>query len=160
MRTIKKMMAEYDSLPEHKRHEVWEVIEEYLKDISHSAKKEMGYKLAVIVYGECLTLEEAQHIVEERFGGESGGHHWTVEEIKGLAQTKNIDFDKEPYSLGDLYAVMHSEYYNHYDFIYSLASEQSKITDYAFKLAQGFLDDEDAPHYGKGKARKYFHFVI
>lgn len=82
-----------------------------------------------------MTIEEAQHIVEERFGGESAGQHWT-------------------------YAVMHSEYYNHYDFIYSLTSEQSKITDYAFKLAKGFLEDEDAPYYGKGKARKYFHFVI
>ena len=24
----------------------------------------------------------------------------------------------------------------------------------------GFLDDEDAPEHGKGKARKYFHFVV
>lgn len=156
MRTIKKMMAEYDSLPEHKRHEVWEVMEEYLKDLSHSAKKEMGYKLAVIVHGECLTMEEAEHIVEERFGVESSGHHWTMDEVKSLAHAKGVNFEKKHYSLGDLYAMMHAEYYNHCEFIHMLTTDSDKKAEYAFKLADGFLEDE----HGKGKARKYFHFVV
>ena len=151
MRTIKKMMDEYAALSEHKRHEVWEIMEKYYADLDESDKKEMSYELAVVVYGECLTAEEAQHIVHKMHDGE----HWTMDEVKSLASAKGVNFEKEHYSVGDLYAIMHAEYHNHHEFIHSLTPDQGRISEYTFKLAHGFLDDE----HGKGKARKYFHFV-
>lgn len=160
MRTIKKMMDEYAALSEHKRHEVWEIMEKYYKDLDESDKQEMGYELAVVVYGECLSEHEARHIVSEMYGHCESGEHWTIDEIKSLAQSKGINFDKEHYSCGDLYAMMHAMYYDHYDFISMMTSDSGKIAEYSFKLAHGFLDDEDAPEHGKGKARKYFHFVV
>lgn len=160
MHKIKKMMSEYASLSEHKKHEVWEIMEKYLKDLDEADKHEMGYELAVVVYGECLTEREAEHIVSEMYGHDAHGEHWTMEEIKSLAHAKGVIFDKEHYSPGDLYAIMHAEYYDHYDFICMMTADHSKIAEYAFKLACGFLNDEDAPEHGKGKARKYFHFVV
>ena len=56
--------------------------------------------------------------------------------------------------------MMHAMYYDHYDFMTMMTSDSGKIAEYSFKLAHGFLDDEDAPEHGKGKARKYFHFVV
>lgn len=160
MHKIKKMMSEYANLPEHKRHEVWEIMEKYYKDLDETDKEKMGYELAIVVYGECLSECEAEHIVSEMYGHGESGEHWTMGEIKSLAHSKGVNFEKEHYSLGDLYAIMHAEYYDHYDVIRSLTSDNSRIAEYSFGLAQGFLDDEDAPEHGKGKTRKYFHFVV
>lgn len=156
MHKIKKIMSEYAGLTDEKRHDVLEIMEKYYKDLDEADKKEMGYELAVVVYGECLAIEEAQYIVQKMHDNSTYSECWTMDEIKSLAHTKGVNFEKEHYSLGDLYAMMHAEYYNHHDFICSLTSDHGKRAEYAFSLAHGFLNGEQ----NKGKARKYFHFVV
>lgn len=158
--SMKKVMDCYEELDEDKKEYVLSVMEGYYDKLPKFVKKEMGYELAVIVYGECLSEHEAEHIVSEMYGHGESGERWTIDEIKSLAHAKGINFEKEHFSLGDLYAVMHSEYYDHFDFISVITSDRGRMAEYSFKLAHGFLDDEDAPEHGKGKARKYFHFVV
>lgn len=157
---IKEMLKQYHALPEDKKEHVWEVMEEYYEKLPECVKKEMGYKLAVEVYGEKLTDEEAEELVSKMFGHGDAGKHWTLDQVRSFAMSKGVDFTKTHYSLGDLYAIMHAKYYDQYEFLHSLTSSDSGIAEYAFKLAQGYLDDEDAPEHGKGKARKYFCFVV
>lgn len=157
---MKEMLKQYHALPEEKKERVWEVMESYYKDLPDCVKAEMGYELALIVHGEKLTDEEAETIVEKMSGHSESGKHWTLEQVRSFAMSKGVDFTKTHYSLGDLYAIMHAKYYDQYEFLRSLTSSDSGIAEYAFKLAQGYLDDEDAPEHGKGKARKYFCFVV
>lgn len=154
------MIDHYVGLSIEQKEHFREVMARHFKDLEHEEREALTYELAVVVYGECLTTEEAEHIVSKMYGHGASGEHWTLDEIKSLAHNKGIEFEKEHYSLGDLYAIMHAEYYDHYEFICSLTSDHSRIAEYSFKLAHGYLNDEDAPDKGKGKARKYFHFVV
>lgn len=158
--SMKEVLHCYESMDTSKKEYVLGIMEEYYDKLPKFVKKEMGYELAVVTYGECLTEHEAEHIVSEMHGHNASGKHWTIDEIKSLAYSKGINFEKSHYSLGDLYAVMHAMYYDHYDFMTMITSDSGKIAEYSFKLAHGFLDDEDAPEHGKGKARKYFHYVV
>lgn len=157
---IKEMLKQYHALPENKKEHVWEVMEEYYEKLPDCVKKEMGYKLAVEVYGDKLTDEEAETVVSKMFGHGDSGKHWTLDEVRSFARTKDVDFAKTHFSLGDLYAMMHAKYYDQYDFLRSLTSSDAQMAEYCFKLAKGYLDDEDAPEHGEGKARKYFCFVV
>lgn len=150
--SMKDVLHCYEGLDTSKKEYVWGIMEGYYDKLPKFVKKEMGYELAVIVYGESLAEHEAEQIVSEM----PEGQHWTMDEVRSLVHAKAINFDKEGYSLGDLYAIMHAEYHNHHEFIHSMTNDRARITEYAFMLAHGFLQGER----GKGKARKYFHFVV
>lgn len=157
---MKEMLRQYQALPEEKKQRVWEVMEMYYEKLPECVKKEMGYELAVIVYGEKLTEEEAVEIVGKMFGHNESGKHWTLDEVRSFAMSKGVDFTKAHYSLGDLYAIMHAKYYDQYHFLHTLTNSANQIAEYCFQMAKGYLDDEDAPEHGKGKARKHFCFVV
>lgn len=157
---MKEMLKQYQALPEEKKQRVWELMEKYYEELPDCVKKEMGYQLAVEVYGDKLTDEESATIVSKMFGHGDSGKHWTMDEVRSFATAKGVEFSKAHYSLGDLYAMMHAKYYDQYDFLRTLTSSDNQMAEYCFKMAKGYLDDEDAPEHGEGKARKYFCFVV
>lgn len=158
--TMKETLREYQKLPEDKKEKVWEVMDKHYDALAECAKKEMGYDLAVVVYGDKLAEEEAERIVSEMHGHGKSGMRWTMDDVRSFAASRGVDFAKTHYSLGDLYAVMHAQYYDQHVLLESLTSSSGPMAEYCLKMALGFLDDEDAPDHGKGKARKYFHFVV
>lgn len=160
MYKMKQVIDAYNALPETKKHEVWEVMEKHYDALDEKTKKEMGYDLSLIVNGECLSLDEAQCIVAEMHGHGESGEHWTPDEVRSVLSRSGVDIEKQHYSLGDVYAVMHAKYYDQHEFLHGLTTSPSTTAEYCMKMAQGFLNDDDAPEHGKGKARKYFHFVI
>lgn len=160
MHKFKKMLKKYDELSDDKKEEVREILVDHFRELDKNERKDMTYEMGVAIYGLPLTIDEAKDIVSEMYGHGKEGAKWTVDEIKTYIANKGADLNKEHYSLGDVYAFMHAKYYDQYTFLTMLTSEPSKVADYCFKMACGELDDEDAPEQGKGKARKYFHYVV
>lgn len=110
-------------------------------------------KLYYEVYAHKLCDSYCVKLVEEMHHGSESGKKWTLDQTNDVARKLGITFSTDTYSQYEFWAVMHMMYYDYHNTL-----EESGISDPATfgKMADDFLDDEDAP---KGKLVNYFFFI-
>ena len=110
-------------------------------------------KLYYEVYETKLCDSYCVKLVEEMHHDGITGKKWTIDQTNDVARKLGISFSSDTYSQYEFWAVMHMMYYD-----YHKTLEESGISDASIygKLADDYLDDEDAP---KGKLVNYFFFV-
>lgn len=155
MHKFKKLMqkAADKELSKEKMLALTDVIGDAVHELPEDAKDEMYFELDLIICGDELSKEDAEHYVANMCNEDgSEGEHWSYEEVEKYLRNKS----SRTHSVEKMYVVMNMLRSDYYPVIENLTSDVTKQTESYYQMACKFLDDEDAKD---NKLKRYIHFI-
>lgn len=155
MHKFKKLMqkAAEKELSKDKMLALTDVIGDAVHELPDDTKDEMYFELDLIICGDELSREDAEHYVSGMYNEDgSEGEHWSYDEVDKYLRNKS----SHAHSTEKIYVVMNMLRSDYYPTIENLTSDVTKQTESYYQMACKFLDDDDAkPH----KLKRYMHFI-